>query len=140
MFVRPKQDMSENGPIQFVETAGFDADRKAADEGRVVVLHEWSDGWILGMYFDSQMPAFTAQNQTPEEMQAVVQQALEGEARVQNPELTATGYVFAAYEPAPTGTGAFDGKRFSLAEIIDYVLWTDDAEIRSKYQQVLADA
>ena len=50
----------EREPIQFLASAGYDADRRAADEDRVVVLHQWEDGCILGMYFDSEMPEFTA--------------------------------------------------------------------------------
>lgn len=136
--------MPDEEPIQFVASAGYDADRKTADENRVVVLHQWEDGCLLVMYFDSEMPAFTAKEQTPEETEATVRQVIADAARVpakkHPPELEATGYVFAAYEPTPTGLVIFNGERYLLLEIVDSVVWSDDDEVRAKYLTVLAEA
>lgn len=38
------------------------------------------------------------------------------------------------------GLLAFDGARYSILDIYDYVLRTDDAAVRAKYREVIAKA
>jgi hypothetical protein len=39
-----------------------------------------------------------------------------------------------------TGMAMFNGERYSLLEIVDYVPWSDDDQVLSKYLSVLAEA
>ena len=106
---------------------GFAADLQVVNQDGIVVLHRWADGMLLVMTFDDEMPAFTAKGIKPG--------ALEG-VRGKDAVTSATGYVFQVVEPDVNGAIDFEGLRYALLDIEDYVVWTDEEAVRRKYNEV----
>ena len=114
-----------------VHSQGFDADVHAVNQDHAVVLHQWHDGMLLVIMFDDQMPAFTSKpipHGAP--LSIIGKDAM----------TSTTGYVFWIAEPSEQGFLEFENRRYDLVEIYDYVLWTHDAEVRARYDTVLARA
>ena len=118
--------------VQATASQGFDADIQAVNDDGIVVLHRWKDGMLLVLTFDDEMPAFTAKPIEP----GALLDAIHGKDAV----TSATGYVFSVMEADGKGSFEFKGCRYSLVEIEDYVVWTDDDAVRRKYEEVLSKA
>ncbi len=118
--------------IQATPSQGFDADLKVVNDDGIVVLHRWQDGMLLVLTFDDEMPAFTTK---PVESGASI-----GDIQGKDAVTTATGYVFHVAEPDVNGTFEFEGQRYAFLDIEDYVVWTDEKEVRRKYEDVMGKA
>ena len=118
--------------IQAAPSQGYAADIQTVNQDGIVVLHRWSDGMLLVMAFDDDLPAFTTKSIEPAA-------ALEAIDRIDSV-TTATGYVFWTSESDPKGSFEFEDRRYSLIDIEDYVVWTDEEAVRRKYDEVVAKA
>ena len=101
--------------INLVKSTGFAGDIEVANNFGVVVLHCWADGDILIMESDQEIPLV-------------------------NSRLTATGYVFRSARPNEKGPYVFEGRRYSILDIEDFVHWDDMAAVERTYDDVLAKA
>ena len=118
--------------IQAAPSQGYAADIQTVNQDGIVVLHRWSDGMLLVMAFDDDLPAFTTKSIEPAA-------ALEAIDRIDSV-TTATGYVFWTSESDPKGSFEFEGQRYAFIEIEDYVTWTDEEAVRRKYEEVVGKA
>ena len=102
-------------PVDLVPSGGFAKDVEAVNGGRLVVLHRFRDGGLLVMTYDGEIPGCKGR-------------------------LAASGYVFWYAGEDPAGPLAFGGRAYALVDIVDYVLWTDDADVEDAYREAVAKA
>ena len=102
-------------PVDLIPSEGLAKDIEAVNGGRLVVLHRFRDGGLLVMTYDDEIPS--------------------GEGR-----LAASGYVFWYAGEDPAGPLAYAGRAYALVDIIDYALWTDDADVEMTYREAVAKA
>lgn len=101
--------------LTLVPSSNFQADIDAANSCAGVVLHRFVDGALLIVGYDAEIP-------TPRDR------------------LEATGYVFRILEPDVNGPFAFDGRCYSILDIVDFAFWDDDGAVKAKYDEVLERA
>jgi hypothetical protein len=98
-----------------VPSSGFQADIDAANNCAGVVLHRFADGALLIMGYDAEIPTLRDR-------------------------LEATGYVFRILEEDVNGPFAFDGRCYSILDIVDFALWDDNDAVKAKYHEVIERA
>ena len=126
-----------------VKSQGYDQDIAAVTDDKLVLLHRWAGGHILLMSYDAEMPDWTVDPAEPPSDDEIVAKILEIEANLFAPtkgEKYATGYVFRVYEERSNGHLEFEGRSYTPLEIYDYVVWTDERQVRQKYHEVVARA
>jgi len=101
--------------IQLVKSTGFAGDIEVVNNLGTVLLHFWPDGTILIMDCDQDIPLMGSP-------------------------LTTTGYVFRCATPDEKGPYVFEGRRYSLLDIEDFVRWDDMVAVEKAYHKALANA